>query len=149
CEVHRGLHRQRPGLQHALQRFTFHVLHHQPDQVAVSYRVVERHDVRMVETRLHLDLTLESPHLFRIVARARRQQLHRLDSTGDDVLDLVHRSHTAGAGDTDHPVVAHCIAYLDRFHTPCIATRTSTINPIKMPTRPIHNAVLPVPPTAM
>ena len=61
---------------------------------------------------------------------AGRQKLHCLDSPGDYVLDLVYRSHTSGAGDIDHPVIANYIANLERFHAQCVVAKKRTIKPI-------------------
>src|ERR1017187_2118993 len=118
---------------------------YQGDGGAVMHRVVERRNVGMVEPGLHLDLTLEPARLFGIVAHARREQLHRLDSPGDEVLDFVDGSHAAGADDIRHPVIVDYIAYTDRFHTKWIA-KTRTIDAIARQRRPSSKGVRSGPP---
>ena len=67
-EVQRRLDRQRSRLHHALQGFAFHELHHQSDRIAVAHRVVERHDVGVVEAGLNLNLAFESLDVLGIAA---------------------------------------------------------------------------------
>src|SRR5258705_9090479 len=91
----------------------------------------------MMQAGLHLDLAFEALHLFGFAARTRGQELHRLNSLGDDVLDLVDRPHTTGAGDPDHFVIANYITDLNRQATPPInGSPRKRSRPIRLPQPP-------------
>ena len=105
---------QPSALELSLQGFAVNMFHDQRDRVFIAHSIVERHDIRMMEASLDLDLPFESPHIFEAAANTRWQHFHGLDSLGDRVLDFVDSSHSTRADEVDYLVVANNVTALDR-----------------------------------
>src|ERR1700688_2330859 len=95
--------------QKILERLAFYKLEHQHHAILQPERVMHGCDVGMIETRLDLDLALETLHL-RIVRKISDENLHRLFPFRDFVLDLEDLPHPPGADNANYAVISNSLA---------------------------------------
>ena len=95
-----------------LKRYTVHIFHDQSDGPTVVDGIVQSRDVGMIEPGVYLNsrLNRSTSSVSSIPIGSTFMASIRL---GDDVLDFVHGTHSAGAGEIDHLVVLYDVTWFD------------------------------------
>src|SRR5215472_8433491 len=88
------LQRQRPLLQPLRQRLSFHTLHHQVIHAILTTHIMQRANVRMIQSRNRLGFSLESLLSRGIRRHFLRQNLDRHIPTESRILRSIHLSHS-------------------------------------------------------
>src|SRR5947209_2024 len=90
-----------------LQRHAFQVLHRNEREATIFTDVVDRADIRMVERRCRLRLSLKSRQRLRISTNFVRQELQRNEAVQARVLRLIDDAHAAAAQHLHDPIMRY------------------------------------------